>query len=100
MEQVTVFFHSITIHSLIHFTLHNTISPAQGLNVHGQMFTPMQYHVAVPLMSQPIMPGHLPFFQSGQWSTKDTNIGKCETCREWHVSGPSDGSHTGQQLLY
>ena len=25
MEQITVFFHSITIHSFIHFTLHNTM---------------------------------------------------------------------------
>ena len=41
------------------------ITPAQGFNVHAQTFTPVQYHSTAPLMSQQIMPGPMPFFQSG-----------------------------------
>ena len=38
-------------------------------------------------------------FQSGKWSTKGSNVGKCETCKEWHVLGPLTAPTPDQQLL-
>ena len=39
-----------------------TPTPAQGLNMHAQMFVSAQHQATVPVMSQPVMPGPMPSF--------------------------------------